>query len=96
MHCGVCYGCLVRRSAFLVAGVADSTFYADQKVAKSRRKGYLSPKRMATYRALQYRLEVGFGEEDVLDLGLPDDADLDGALALIQRGLAELAAVKIE
>lgn len=96
MHCGVCYGCLVRRSAFLAADVADCTSYADQKVAKSRRKRYLSPKRMASYRALQYRLEVGFGEEDVLDLGLPDDADLDGALDLIQRGLAELAAVKIE
>ena len=96
MHCGLCYGCLVRRSAFLTSGLADSTLYADQKVAKSRRKRYLSPKRMATYSALQYRLEVGFGEEDVLDLGLPDDANLDGALDLIQRGLTELATVKIE
>ena len=96
MHCGVCYGCLVRRSAFLAAELTDSTPYADQEIAQSRRKEYLSPKRLATYRALQYRLEVGFDEEDVLDLGLPDDADLDGALDLIRRGLAELAAVKIE
>jgi len=96
MHCGVCYGCLVRRSAFLASELTDSTPYADQEVAKSRRKNYLSPKRMATYRALEYRLEVGFQEEDILDLGLPDDADLDGALDLIRRGLTELGAVKID
>jgi len=95
-HCGVCYGCLVRRSAFIAAGLADGTRYADQVVAKSDRKKYLSPKRMATFRAIQHRLEIGFNEEDVLNLGLPNDADLDSALDLIQRGLAELATVKIE
>lgn len=60
------------RSAFIAAGLADATRYADQQIAKSRRKDYLSPKRLATYRTL-HRLEIGYGEEDVLDLGLPDE-----------------------
>jgi len=45
---------------------------------------------LVTVNAVRACLEAGFNEDDVLQLGLPDDADLDGALALMRRGLAEL------
>jgi hypothetical protein len=94
-HCGVCLGCLVRRGAFITAGLDDRTTYIEEQLSAARRKEWLSPARRATYSALQDRLRIGFGEEDVLDLGLPDDADLDAALALMRKGLDELGAVEI-
>jgi hypothetical protein len=95
-HCGVCLGCLVRRGAFLASGLDDGTVYIEEGLSGHQRDRYLSARRLAIYRALQDRIEIGFEEEDVLDLGLPDDYDLDGALGLIRRGLKELEAVKIE
>ncbi len=95
-HCGVCLGCLVRRGAFLAADLDDRTSYVEEQLSGQVRDKYLSGRRMAIYRALQDRIEVGFDEEDILDLGLPDDYDLDGALGLIRRGLKELEAVKID
>lgn len=94
-HCGVCLGCLVRRAAFIAADLDDETVYIEQELSGYVRAKYLSAKRPTIYRALQDRLEIGFGEEDVLDLGLPDDHDLGAALDLIRRGLKELEAVKI-
>lgn len=93
--CGICIGCLVRRGAFAAAGLQDDTEYLEQALPAARRAAWLTPARRWAYEALQDRLEVGFSEEDVLDLGLPDDADLDAALDLLQRGLAELRLVQI-
>jgi hypothetical protein len=94
-QCGVCLGCLVRRGAFIAARLQDTTEYLERVLPTRRRRAWLSPKRRATYRALQDRLEVGFSEDEVLDIGLPDDADLDAALRLLRAGLAELAQVHI-
>ncbi len=93
--CGLCLGCLVRRGAFIAAGLPDQTEYLEQVLPTARRAKWLTPRRRATYQALQDRLELGFTEDDVLDLGLPDDADLDSALGLLRRGLAELGAVSV-
>jgi hypothetical protein len=93
--CGVCLGCLVRRGAFIAAGLSDQTEYLEQVLPALQRAEWLTPRRRSTYQALQDRLEIGFIEDDVLDLGLPDDADLDGALGLLQRGLGELGAVAV-
>lgn len=92
IHCGLCLGCLVRRGAFKAADLDDATRYAVHELSAARRKAWLKkfPDRMVTVNAVRTRLEIGFDEDDVLQLGLPDDADLDGALDLMQRGLAEL------
>lgn len=92
IHCGLCLGCLVRRGAFKAASLGDETRYAVNELSAVRRKAWLHqyPDRLVTVNAVRTRLETGFDEEDVLQLGLPDHADLDEALALMQRGLAEL------
>jgi 7-cyano-7-deazaguanine synthase in queuosine biosynthesis len=94
-QCGVCLGCLVRRGAFIAAGISDHTAYLEQTLSAPTRTHWLSDERLSAYRALQERLTAGFDDDDVLALGLPDDADLDGALQLIRDGLRELAAVHV-
>lgn len=94
-QCGVCLGCLVRRGAFIAAGIPDQTVYLEQTLSGPARAHWLSDERLSAYRALQERLAAGFDDDDVLGLGLPDDADLDGALQLIKDGLHELAAVRV-
>jgi hypothetical protein len=94
-QCGVCLGCLVRRGAFIAAGITDQTAYLEQTLSGTERARWLSEERLSAYRTLQERLTIGFDDDDVLGLGLPDDADLDGALQLIEDGLHELAAVQV-
>ena len=94
-HCGVCLGCLVRRAAFIAGGVTDRTLYKESAMSGNERSTWLSPARRETYEALQYRVRSGFDIDDILDLGLPDRWEPDEALAVAERGLAELAAVKI-
>lgn len=96
-HCGVCMGCLVRRAAFLAAGLRDQTEYVETAlIGDSRRDTWLSPARKADYEALRARVEIGYSMEDILELGLPDEADIDAALDLANTGLAELALVRID
>ena len=73
----------------------DQTTYLEQTLSGPARTRWLSDERLSAYRALQERLTSGFDDDDVLALGLPDDADLDGALQLIRDGLRELAAVHV-
>ena len=72
--------------------IQDDTRYAIEELSTTRRKKWLKeyPDRLVTVNAVRARLETGYDDEDVLQLGLSDDADLDGALDLMQRGLAEL------
>lgn len=95
-HCGVCLGCLVRRAAFIASDVHDATIYKEVALrGTALRAKWFSAKRRETYEALRYRLVPRYDIDDILDLGLPDRADLDDALALANRGLDELAAVHI-
>lgn len=93
--CGVCLGCLVRRGAFIAAGLRDDTEYLERILPAAERRAWLTPRRLSTHQALQERLESGIDENDVLDIGLPDDADLDAALRLLRVGLSELEQVSI-
>lgn len=93
--CGVCLGCLVRRCAFIAAGLQDNTEYLERVLPARRRRAWLTPKRRSTYQALQDRLEVRFSEDDVLDIGLPNDANLDAAFRLLEAGLVELEHVHV-
>lgn len=94
-HCGVCLGCLVRRAAFIAAGLNDATLYREEAMNGERRRVWLSPARRQTYESVRYRVAVGYEIDDILDLGLPDRVDLEKALELARRGLSELAAVEI-
>lgn len=95
-HCGICMGCLVRRGAFIAADVQDDTVYLERALETAQREAWLSQGGRRSHRAsVEYRVEAGFDEDDILDLALPDDYDLDGALDLARRGLDEVAAINI-
>jgi hypothetical protein len=94
-QCGVCFGCLVRRGAFLAAGLNDRTPYVETQLrGDARRHGWLGPKRQH-YETVRYAVERGVARADVLALGLPPRIDPSDALDLARAGLAELGTVQV-
>lgn len=90
-QCGVCYGCLVRRSAFLAADLEDKTTYLHAALPTARLTNLLRTAATSEVRTIRYAGARGITEADVLSLGLPSRVPLDDALAVARRGLAELA-----
>ena len=89
-HCGVCFGCLVRRSAFAACGLVDGTSYLDS-LNRDDLRNYLADKSMV--RAVQEFVERGVDDRDVSSMTLPDSYRGRDALDLIQRTMRELALV---
>lgn len=96
-HCWDCFGCLVRRGAFIAAGLRDNTPYAERELDGDRRRRaqFLTDTRREDYEALRSAERRGVEPADVLALGLPERLDLDRALDLARAGLSEMAAVRI-
>jgi hypothetical protein len=92
-QCGVCFGCLVRRSAFLAAGLEDRTTYLHTAIDPPSQPAVLRNAARLEVLTVRYAGRRGVGAADLLSAGLPDDLPLDEALAIAQRGLRELAAV---
>ncbi|GAA3428741.1 hypothetical protein GCM10018953_59250 [Streptosporangium nondiastaticum] len=96
-HCGLCYACLVRRSAFLAAGWPDPTHYVETSlpVGDRQRAAFVTPARRLDYETVQAAAVRGFTIRDVIAHQMPAGADYEAALELARRGLAEVAAVHI-
>lgn len=96
-HCGVCFACLVRRGAFIAAGVEDGTRYIEVDFRDDpRREEWLTPARLRDVRAVEAAgARGGFVIEDVLALNLPERLSPADSLALANRGLAEVRRVEI-
>jgi len=85
--CGVCFGCLVRRAAFVAAGVADTTNYLANDPGGRydlfvRQKSIVEPLRDFVDRGMRTR--------DVMAMSLPKNYAAQDAFALLQRGVEEL------
>lgn len=96
-HCGVCFACLVRRGAFIAAGVPDRTVYVEREIGSGdpRRPAFLSATRRQDFEAVRSAERRGIGPADIIRLDLPERVDPEGALALARAGLVEIAAVEI-
>lgn len=94
-HCGVCFGCLVRRGAFIASGLEDRTTYLVDDLTNDERGRFLTPVVRAHIESARYAVNRSFGPADVLAMDLPTDHDLDAALDLVRRGFSELAAVEL-
>lgn len=94
-HCGVCFGCLVRRGAFISAKLTDGTDYANEILAGRSRRRFFRGKRLSTFESVRYAISDGFTIRDALGLGLPSQYIIDDAAGLANAGLAELTAVSI-
>lgn len=92
-QCGVCFGCLVRRSAFLAAGLDDRTTYLHTAIKPELQPARLRKAARQEILAVRYAGRRGVTAADLLSAGLPDGVSLDEALDVANRGLKELAAV---
>jgi hypothetical protein len=95
-HCGLCFGCLVRRAAFLASDLPDETLYIEEELrGDPKREERWGDDWRATYESVRARVVRGVNEADILALGLPDDYDFDSALRVAKTGLQELDLVRI-
>ncbi|MBX4170307.1 hypothetical protein K3M35_16855 [Rhodococcus sp. DMU2021] len=85
--CGVCFGCLVRRAAFIASGVPDVTTYLSDDPS-GRYDKFVRQKSIAE--PLRDFVHHGVRPRDVMTMSLPDDYAAQDALALLQRGVEEL------
>ena len=92
-QCGVCFGCLVRRSAFHSAGITDNTTYLHKVIPPDKQPHHLRETAQSEVRTVRYAGQRGIGIADILSIGLPDHVLIDDAVSVAKRGLAELAAV---
>jgi 7-cyano-7-deazaguanine synthase in queuosine biosynthesis len=89
-QCGVCYGCLVRRAAFAAADLPDGTTYLHTSIPSKDQPDRLRRAAQFEVRTVQYAVERGIDESDILAVGLPEERSLDGAVEVVRRGLDEL------
>ena len=91
-HCGVCYGCLIRRAAFAASGVDDRTAYlADVTARVGAADGWLTAKERQNVAVAEYAVAKGhIDPADIIATGLPPTTDVGAAIELAQRGLNEL------
>lgn len=92
-QCGVCFGCLVRRSAFHAAGMTDTTTYLHKVIPADKQPHHLRETAQSEVRTVRYAGQRGIGVADILSTGLPDHVLIEDAVSVAKRGLAELAAV---
>ena len=92
-HCGVCYGCLVRRAAFLGAGLADETTYVIEDLTTPPGAiEWYTEKRRRDLQAVRYAAHRGVDIAEVTR-NLPSEADPGAAIETATRGLSELGAL---
>ena len=94
-QCGVCFGCLVRRAAFIAADLEDRTTYLVTNLTGQELRRFLASTAGAEIEAMRYAINREFGPADVLALNLPSGYDLESALNLVRRGFRELAVVDL-
>ncbi|MDQ0825554.1 hypothetical protein QFZ60_001727 [Arthrobacter sp. B2I5] len=87
-HCGVCFGCVVRRSSFMAAGIVDQTTYLDNMPTLDAGK-YLEGKSVLT--AVSDFIDSGIEEATIMSMPLPPNYSARSALELARRGMRELA-----
>ena len=86
-QCGVCFGCVVRRAAFAVAGLTDSTVYADRRRSEEVARWLDHNSVLADMRRFVRR---GVTRRDLLAMNLPSSYSLSDASDLCERGVKEL------
>lgn len=95
-HCGACFGCLVRRAAFLAADLPDTTTYIEEQLrGGTERDARLGRGWRATYESVRARATRGVAMAEILALGLPDYYDLDEALRVARAGVLELDLLRL-
>ena len=85
--CGVCFGCVMRRSSFLAAGIEDRSSYADASTSTQLGHWLAAQSIEGVVRNFAHR---GVRTRDLLAMSLPPEYSLADATDLCSRGCAEL------
>ncbi|WP_292729125.1 7-cyano-7-deazaguanine synthase [Microbacterium sp. UBA837] len=94
-NCGLCVACVVRRAAFLGAGIDDPTPYDCELLVGANLAG-LVKQRWRDVISLRDVIAYGIDEDAILSATVwPPDTDLDAVLQLVDRGLEELRRVPL-
>jgi hypothetical protein len=86
--CGVCFGCVLRRSSFKTAALNDTASYVDQQDSEQAKR-YLAGK--SSLPSFEDFLARGVSTADIIAMPLPPAYTRSAALDLQQRGMDELA-----
>lgn len=88
-HCGVCFGCVIRRASFAVSGIVDETEYAHIGYSY-RLDEWLG--RNSVLPDMRRFVRKRLARRDILAMKLPVGYLLNDACAVCERGMAELRA----
>ena len=88
VHCGVCFGCLMRRASFAAAGIKDRSSYAADDPPNDRAANALSKRTLMP--SLEAFAARGISLIDIAAMRLPAGYSPGAAYDLCQRGVAEL------
>jgi hypothetical protein len=86
-HCGVCFGCVVRRASFAAAGLADGTEYLSDTAAGGLKRWLDEKSVMPDMRGFVRR---GVNNTDLASLSLPESYSTATARSLCERAVNEL------
>ena len=86
-QCGVCYGCVVRRAAFVAAGLDDTTVYADERHSERLARWLRANSVLPDARRFVRR---GVSRRALLSMSLPYGYSLNEARSICERGVEEL------
>lgn len=86
-HCGVCFGCVVRRASFRAAELTDRTTYASD-LTDDRVRAWLSPKSVIP--DMRSFIRRGVTVSDLAALSLPPNYAMSEARDLCDRAVVEL------
>jgi 7-cyano-7-deazaguanine synthase in queuosine biosynthesis len=89
VHCGVCFGCLMRRASFAASGIKDRSSYADDAPPNDRAANALSTRTLMP--SLEAFVTRGTSLTDIAAMHLPAGYSPSAAYGLCQRGVAELS-----
>lgn len=85
-HCGVCFGCVVRRAAFRAAGIPDVTRY----LANDGRPFADYVMQKSILEAARDFVAAGISDATIMSMALPPNVLAAQAKDLSERGLAEI------
>lgn len=86
-HCGVCFGCIVRRASFKASGIIDQTRYLSDEGSTYDRYVQMN----SILEAIHDFVDMGVNRSTIMAMPLPVDFSGRQALELCERGLAEMA-----
>jgi len=90
VNCGLCIACLVRRGAFIGAGLTDTTDYLLDRVTPAARIKLINARHADIWAIQTWGTRVPTIDDLVVSAPWPPGTDYDATLAVVKAGRTEL------